>query len=110
MVVKYDEGTTTEAEVAKRHRRIDCQAGDKAKVDARRSQRCPVKKCKNKLTSTSTFTCKNCGLKFCMEHRFEDDHNCVKPTTHAKHCSQQALKEYLQKERLVAHNAKTMIY
>mmetsp|Transcript_20730 Transcript_20730/g.18139 ORF Transcript_20730/g.18139 Transcript_20730/m.18139 type:complete len:95 (-) Transcript_20730:415-699(-) len=37
MVVKYDEGTTTEAEVAKRHRRIDCQAGDKAKVDARRS-------------------------------------------------------------------------
>merc|ERR1719203_390899 len=38
--------------------------------------RCPVKGCREKLTSISTFNCPTCGKKVCMKHRFEDQHDC----------------------------------
>lgn len=42
----------------------------------KRKPRCPVERCNVKLTEATTYTCKDCGIKVCMAHRFESDHGC----------------------------------
>ncbi|CAK9087777.1 unnamed protein product [Durusdinium trenchii] len=41
--------------------------------------RCPVKGCREKLTFSNSCQCGSCGLKVCLKHRFEDQHEC-RPT------------------------------
>eukprot|EP00930_Biecheleria_cincta_P099130 TRINITY_DN90777_c0_g1_i1.p2 TRINITY_DN90777_c0_g1~~TRINITY_DN90777_c0_g1_i1.p2 ORF type:complete len:164 (-),score=23.25 TRINITY_DN90777_c0_g1_i1:132-623(-) len=41
--------------------------------------RCPVKGCKEKLTFSNSCNCGTCGLKVCLKHRFEDQHECRTP-------------------------------
>eukprot|EP00929_Paragymnodinium_shiwhaense_P103318 TRINITY_DN66731_c0_g1_i1.p1 TRINITY_DN66731_c0_g1~~TRINITY_DN66731_c0_g1_i1.p1 ORF type:complete len:231 (-),score=47.86 TRINITY_DN66731_c0_g1_i1:88-780(-) len=43
---------------------------------AQRKARCPVKGCKEQLTSVNSLECGGCGMRVCLKHRFEDDHNC----------------------------------
>merc|ERR1712232_377022 len=38
--------------------------------------KCPVKGCKEKLTSINKFKCPTCSQCVCMKHRFEDQHDC----------------------------------
>jgi hypothetical protein len=48
-------------------------------VETAAKPRCPVKGCKEKLTTLNTFKCGTCGKQVCMKHRFEDAHECVPP-------------------------------
>eukprot|EP00931_Biecheleriopsis_adriatica_P074974 TRINITY_DN4893_c0_g1_i1.p1 TRINITY_DN4893_c0_g1~~TRINITY_DN4893_c0_g1_i1.p1 ORF type:complete len:205 (-),score=30.18 TRINITY_DN4893_c0_g1_i1:57-602(-) len=41
-----------------------------------KSNRCPVKGCKEKLTFSNSCSCGTCGIKVCLKHRFEDQHEC----------------------------------
>uniref|UniRef100_A0A1J3FN23 Zinc finger AN1 domain-containing stress-associated protein 12 n=1 Tax=Noccaea caerulescens TaxID=107243 RepID=A0A1J3FN23_NOCCA len=41
---------------------------------------CPVKRCREILTFANNLTCKDCGVKFCLKHRFPTDHVCNKKT------------------------------
>eukprot|EP00747_Dinoflagellata_sp_TGD_P161999 gnl/TRDRNA2_/TRDRNA2_179124_c0_seq1.p1 gnl/TRDRNA2_/TRDRNA2_179124_c0~~gnl/TRDRNA2_/TRDRNA2_179124_c0_seq1.p1 ORF type:complete len:176 (-),score=28.16 gnl/TRDRNA2_/TRDRNA2_179124_c0_seq1:200-727(-) len=38
--------------------------------------RCPVKGCKERLTSINSCTCSTCKQRVCLKHRFEDAHDC----------------------------------
>eukprot|EP00406_Dinophysis_acuminata_P037579 CAMPEP_0179376716 /NCGR_PEP_ID=MMETSP0797-20121207/88461_1 /TAXON_ID=47934 /ORGANISM="Dinophysis acuminata, Strain DAEP01" /LENGTH=148 /DNA_ID=CAMNT_0021092761 /DNA_START=78 /DNA_END=524 /DNA_ORIENTATION=- len=38
--------------------------------------RCPVKGCKEKLTTLNSLVCGTCKQKVCLKHRFEDAHDC----------------------------------
>mmetsp|Transcript_27811 Transcript_27811/g.92454 ORF Transcript_27811/g.92454 Transcript_27811/m.92454 type:complete len:273 (-) Transcript_27811:98-916(-) len=64
-----------------RHMRQGCNPapggapGSKAK--------CPVPGCKEALTSSGSVSCGRCGLKTCLKHRFEEDHNCAASTAAA---------------------------
>eukprot|EP00927_Polykrikos_kofoidii_P030735 TRINITY_DN26460_c0_g1_i1.p1 TRINITY_DN26460_c0_g1~~TRINITY_DN26460_c0_g1_i1.p1 ORF type:complete len:277 (-),score=27.36 TRINITY_DN26460_c0_g1_i1:121-840(-) len=55
------------------HARADCPGGVSS---ASSKARCPVRNCKEKLTSLNTFNCTRCGACVCLKHRFEDAHNC----------------------------------
>mmetsp|Transcript_144545 Transcript_144545/g.204487 ORF Transcript_144545/g.204487 Transcript_144545/m.204487 type:complete len:159 (-) Transcript_144545:367-843(-) len=44
--------------------------------------RCPVKGCKEKLTFSNSCQCGSCGLKVCLKHRFEDQHECLPISCH----------------------------
>jgi AN1-like Zinc finger len=46
--------------------------------------RCPVKRCKEVLTFSNCNTCRKCGLKVCLKHRFPSDHQCKGTTAGAK--------------------------
>lgn len=37
---------------------------------------CSVRRCKEILTFSNSFTCKTCQLKVCLKHRFAADHAC----------------------------------
>ena len=52
-----------------------CDPSNYAKVH--RKLKCPVPGCKEKLTSISTYTCKNCSSDVCLKHRFPSDHDCA---------------------------------
>eukprot|EP00435_Cladocopium_sp_Y103_P011914 s2091_g3.t1 len=43
--------------------------------------RCPVKGCREKLTFSNSCECGSCGLKVCLKHRFEDQHDCRPKTS-----------------------------
>ncbi|XP_030553612.2 LOW QUALITY PROTEIN: zinc finger AN1 domain-containing stress-associated protein 12 [Rhodamnia argentea] len=49
----------------------DCDPRKKKKKPA-----CPVRRCREVLTFSNTSTCKACGLKVCLRHRFPADHGC----------------------------------
>lgn len=56
-----------------------CRSGscDPANYDrAKNKPRCPVARCKAKLTEATTYTCNECGTQVCMAHRFGSDHGC----------------------------------
>ncbi|CAE6071010.1 unnamed protein product [Arabidopsis arenosa] len=58
----------------KHERSGDCDPNKKKKPI------CPVKRCKEILTFMNNLTCKDCGIKFCLKHRFPADHVCNKKT------------------------------
>ena len=37
---------------------------------------CQARGCKKKLTEINRFKCRDCGMEFCMTHRFTDTHDC----------------------------------
>uniref|UniRef100_A0A1D2ACU5 Zinc finger AN1 and C2H2 domain-containing stress-associated protein 16 n=2 Tax=Auxenochlorella protothecoides TaxID=3075 RepID=A0A1D2ACU5_AUXPR len=39
--------------------------------------RCPAPRCRERLTSVSAFTCKDCGTTVCLAHRLPSDHACT---------------------------------
>ncbi|KAL1188590.1 Zinc finger AN1 domain-containing stress-associated protein 12 [Cardamine amara subsp. amara] len=56
----------------KHERSGDCDPNKKKKP------MCPVKRCREILTFANNITCKDCGVKFCLKHRFPTDHVCNK--------------------------------
>ncbi len=52
----------------------DCDPANYARVH--RKPRCPVLGCKEKLTATNTYRCKECRVDVCLKHRFGKDHRC----------------------------------
>lgn len=58
-----------------RHQRAGCDPSNYARVH--KKPRCPVKGCKEKLTSINTYTCKDCRTAVCLRHRLADDHACA---------------------------------
>ncbi|GLJ27940.1 hypothetical protein SUGI_0548770 [Cryptomeria japonica] len=44
---------------------------------SRKATVCPVKRCKEILSFQNTYSCKSCGQKTCMKHRFPSDHACT---------------------------------
>eukprot|EP00440_Ansanella_granifera_P035809 gb/GFBE01038844.1/.p1 GENE.gb/GFBE01038844.1/~~gb/GFBE01038844.1/.p1 ORF type:complete len:182 (+),score=34.33 gb/GFBE01038844.1/:1-546(+) len=42
----------------------------------KKPNRCPAKGCKEKLTLTNSCNCGTCGIKVCLKHRYEDQHEC----------------------------------
>lgn len=53
----------------------DCDPSNYAKVH--KKPRCPVPGCKEKLTATNTYRCKDCSVIICLKHRFPQDHQCA---------------------------------
>ena len=39
--------------------------------------KCPVKGCKEKLTTINTYQCKKCHKKVCLKHRMPYEHECI---------------------------------
>mmetsp|Transcript_30420 Transcript_30420/g.97268 ORF Transcript_30420/g.97268 Transcript_30420/m.97268 type:complete len:169 (-) Transcript_30420:20-526(-) len=39
-------------------------------------RKCPVAGCRQTLGISSTFTCTRCGQDVCLNHRYEESHNC----------------------------------
>ncbi|PSC75576.1 zinc finger AN1 and C2H2 domain-containing stress-associated 16 [Micractinium conductrix] len=60
--------------VFERHTRTDCDPSNYDRVH--RKPRCPAGTCKEKLTSTNTYTCRDCGITVCLKHRLPADHAC----------------------------------
>ncbi|XP_010528278.1 PREDICTED: zinc finger AN1 domain-containing stress-associated protein 12 [Tarenaya hassleriana] len=56
----------------KHERSGDCDPTKKKKPT------CPVRRCREVLTFMNNVTCKDCGLKVCLKHRFPADHACTK--------------------------------
>ena len=54
----------------------ECDPQNYMKEKARRCKRCPLVKCRKKLTPANSMKCKECGLEFCLEHRWPDSHFC----------------------------------
>ena len=42
-----------------------------------KKKRCPVEGCREKLTTISSYTCKDCGATVCLRHRLGSDHACA---------------------------------
>ncbi|KAL6520316.1 Zinc finger AN1 domain-containing stress-associated protein 12 [Orobanche minor] len=60
-----------EKKIMERHEKSgDCDPKKKRKPT------CPVRRCKEVLTFSNTTTCKTCGVKTCLKHRFPADHTC----------------------------------
>ena len=57
-----------------RHQREGCDTQNYARVHKKRT--CPVDKCREKLTSVNSYTCKDCGTEICLKHRLPSDHKC----------------------------------
>lgn len=56
------------------HTRLACDPSNYKKV--MQPDRCPAPNCKAKLRDVNSFTCKECGAKVCLAHRFPTDHAC----------------------------------
>ncbi|PKA47873.1 Zinc finger AN1 domain-containing stress-associated protein 12 [Apostasia shenzhenica] len=68
--VEKEEGEDDESAVSRHERSGGCDASRKRKL------RCPVPRCKEVLTFSNCTSCKVCGLKVCLKHRFSSDHAC----------------------------------
>ncbi|CAD7696046.1 unnamed protein product [Ostreobium quekettii] len=51
-----------------------CDPSNYSRVHRKKS--CPVRGCREKLTTLSRYQCKRCGLEVCMSHRLPGDHGC----------------------------------
>lgn len=60
---------------AHRHTRTDCDPANYDRVH--RKARCPAGSCREKLTSTNSYTCRDCGVTVCLKHRLPSDHQCA---------------------------------
>lgn len=45
-------------------------------LQVHKKPRCPVKGCKEKLTTVNVYKCKACLSEVCLKHRFPSDHGC----------------------------------
>ncbi|KAH9301833.1 hypothetical protein KI387_013416, partial [Taxus chinensis] len=59
------------------HMRTDCDPTNYDKVT--KKPRCPVSGCKETLTFSNKFKCRDCGQEICLKHRFGPDHKCPGP-------------------------------
>lgn len=59
------------------HQRTACNPENYAKVH--KKKKCCVKLCKEKLVTTNSITCKDCGALTCLRHRLAEDHSCPGP-------------------------------
>lgn len=58
-----------------RHQREEgCDPSHYARVHQK--PKCPVPNCKEKLSLTNTYRCKECSQRVCLRHRHGDDHGC----------------------------------
>lgn len=53
-----------------------CDPANYAAVHAKRT--CPVQGCREKLTTSNKYTCRDCGKEVCLKHRFATSHACAK--------------------------------
>lgn len=60
-----------------RHQRSGCNPDNYAKVHKKKM--CAVKHCKEKLVTTNSITCRDCGATTCLRHRLAEDHSCSGP-------------------------------
>lgn len=60
-----------------RHQRSGCNPANYAKVH--KKKKCTVKLCKEKLVTTNSIICKDCGALTCLRHRLAEDHSCPGP-------------------------------
>eukprot|EP01068_Selenidium_serpulae_P007729 Selendium_serpulae@DN4790_c0_g1_i1.p2 len=61
-------------EVWERHSRsTECSSGKPPP----RKDVCPVKGCREHLTTINKFRCRKCNVDVCLGHRFETDHPCT---------------------------------
>lgn len=72
--IKLVGGEDADAAFDKHSREGQCDPSNYARV--KQKKKCPVPNCKEKLTSTNTYTCKGCKVEVCMKHRFPADHKC----------------------------------
>lgn len=47
-------------------------------VTTKKHSKCCKKNCNNKLTCINQFICKKCDKKYCMSHRHDFTHECIK--------------------------------
>lgn len=57
-----------------RHTRTECDPSNYDRVH--RKARCPAGSCREKLTTTNSYTCRDCGVTVCLKHRLPGDHQC----------------------------------
>lgn len=60
-----------------KHQRSSCNPDNYARVH--KKKKCAVKLCKEKLVSTNSIKCKDCGALTCLRHRLAEDHSCPGP-------------------------------
>jgi len=79
-VCKFDSGKLTEDDYFSIHQATDCNPAQYEQIKAEKSKKCSVDNCKTKLTTLNTHTCKKCTQILCLNHRFDDQHVCKRPT------------------------------
>ncbi|KAI7844293.1 hypothetical protein COHA_002091 [Chlorella ohadii] len=57
-----------------RHTRGECDPSNYDRVH--RKPRCTAPGCRERLTSTNSYTCRDCGVTVCLRHRLPADHKC----------------------------------
>lgn len=74
-VTYFPEAESADAAVD-RHTARDCDPANYGRVHKKR--RCPVPGCKERLTATNVYRCRDCSMEVCMRHRYNAaDHACV---------------------------------
>ncbi|KAI5064135.1 hypothetical protein GOP47_0020805 [Adiantum capillus-veneris] len=58
-----------------KHMQASCDPSNYDRV--MKKPKCPVKRCREVLTTTNTYMCKTCKVKVCLKHRFPADHLCM---------------------------------
>ena len=69
-------GETMDLTLARHMQDSSCDPKNYDKV--MKKPKCPVKRCREVLTTTNTYMCKTCKMKVCLKHRFPADHLCTK--------------------------------
>ena len=80
-----------ENEVWERH----ATSGNCIPKEAAKPNRCPAKGCKEKLTFSNSCNCGTCGMKVCLKHCFEDQHDC-RPRPSLKRNGNDLLRQFAQ--------------
>eukprot|EP00898_Chlorokybus_atmophyticus_P007593 jgi/Chlat1/7835/Chrsp66S07283 len=68
-----------------------CDPANYARVKKRR--RCPVPGCKEALTFSNKFACRDCHTDICLRHRFAKDHACAERRNAAQAAAAAAIKQ-----------------
>jgi len=76
--LQYDAGRTNQQECWEDHFEKECQPENYERINAQRLKACSELNCKTKLTTLNTNICKDCHQEFCLKHRFNDKHECVR--------------------------------
>ncbi|KAH7373426.1 hypothetical protein KP509_17G055100 [Ceratopteris richardii] len=58
-----------------KHMQVNCDPNNYDRI--MKKPKCPVKRCREVMTTTNTYMCKTCKLKVCLKHRFPADHLCM---------------------------------
>eukprot|EP01057_Protomagalhaensia_wolfi_P000479 Protomagalhaensia_wolfi_Nauph_80__478@NODE_1268_length_1622_cov_231_109918_g977_i0_p2_GENE_NODE_1268_length_1622_cov_231_109918_g977_i0NODE_1268_length_1622_cov_231_109918_g977_i0_p2_ORF_typecomplete_len178_score11_58zfAN1/PF01428_16/5_3e15zfAN1/PF01428_16/1_2e02zfAN1/PF01428_16/7_1e07Transp_Tc5_C/PF04236_15/0_0045Transp_Tc5_C/PF04236_15/6_2e03Transp_Tc5_C/PF04236_15/3_1zfC5HC2/PF02928_16/1_1zfC5HC2/PF02928_16/2_3e03zfC5HC2/PF02928_16/3_8DUF2180/PF09947_9/0_16DUF2180/PF09947_9/4e02DUF2180/PF0994 len=52
------------------------ECADHQRIKPQKSQKCPVKFCRELLTLSNKYSCKQCDTVVCLKHRLPGDHDC----------------------------------